>query len=46
MELILNSLRNVFFGAIVLVINIPIFWSFHGFVDFIKSAVKMMGIDI
>lgn len=46
MEIILNSIKNVFFGAIVLVINIPIFWSFQGFIDFVRNAVKAAGLEI
>lgn len=46
MEIFINSVKNVFFGLIVLVINIPIFWSFQGFVDFIKTAVRLAGIEI
>ena len=44
MEIILNSIKNVFFGAIVLVINIPIFWSFAGFMDFVKDALRLIGV--
>jgi hypothetical protein len=43
MEIILNSVKNVLFGAVVLIINIPIFWSFAGFMDFVKEAIKMTG---
>jgi hypothetical protein len=43
MEIIINSTKNVFFGIIVLVLNIPIFWSFTGFFDFIRSIVKITG---
>lgn len=45
MELFINSLRNVLFGLIVLVLNIPVFWSFQGFIDFIKNALKLIGLD-
>jgi hypothetical protein len=45
MELFFNSLRNVFFGLIVLVLNIPVFWSFQGFIDFVKNALKLIGLD-
>jgi len=43
MDIIINSIRNVFFGAVVLVINIPIFWSFTGFLDFVKEIAGMIG---
>ena len=46
MEIIINSVRNVFYGMIVLVINIPIFWSFQGFIDFVRSTVKSIGLEI
>jgi hypothetical protein len=46
MEIIVNSLRNVFYGAIVLIINIPIFWSFQGLIDFVRNAVKTIGLEI
>ena len=44
MEIFINSIRNVFFGLIVLVINVPIFWSFSGFIKLIKDAVIYLGI--
>jgi len=43
MEIIINAVRNVFFGAIVLFINIPIFWSFAGFMDFVKDMIRLIG---
>jgi len=46
MEIFFNSIRNVFFGFIVLVINIPIFWSFNGAVEFLKSAARALGLEI
>jgi len=44
MEIIINSIRNVFYGAIVIVINIPIFWSFRGFIEFVKDIAKSIGL--
>ena len=43
MEIIINSIRNVFFGAVVFFINIPIFWSFTGVMDLVKDAVRIIG---
>lgn len=43
MEIIFISARNILFGAVVFIINIPIFWSFAGFMDFVKEAIKMTG---
>jgi len=45
MEIILRSVRNVFFSMIVLVINVPIFWSFKGFFGFIKDVIRYLGIS-
>lgn len=46
MELIANSIRNVFFGLIVAIINIPIFWSFSELINFVRNAVKIIGIEV
>lgn len=46
MELIISSIRNVFFGLIVVILNIPIFWSFTGAIDFVKQTAKIIGIEI
>jgi hypothetical protein len=46
MELLLHSVRNVFFGFIVLLINIPIFWSFTGALEFLKSIARIIGVGV
>ena len=46
MEILLSSFKNVFFGIIVLIINIPIFWSFNGAIDFLRSIAKGFGLEI
>jgi hypothetical protein len=43
MEIIMNSIKKVFFGAMVLVLNIPIFWSFTGFIHYIRNILKITG---
>jgi len=42
MEIIINSIKKAFFAAIVFVINIPVFWSLTGFMDFVKNAVSLL----
>ncbi len=46
METIINSIRNVFFGATVIVLNIPVFWSFQGFIEFVKDIAKSAGLGV
>ena len=37
MEIIINSIRNIFLGLVVILLNIPLFWSFDGVIDLIKE---------
>jgi hypothetical protein len=46
MEIIINSIRNVVFGLTVMVVNIPIFWSFEGVIDLIQDTVKFIGTGV
>lgn len=44
MEILNNSVRNMFYGVIVLVLNIPVFWSFSSFINFIKEVLSTLGL--
>ncbi len=46
MEIIITSIRKVTFGIAVLIINIPIFWSFYGATDFLKGMAKFIGVEV
>jgi hypothetical protein len=45
-EILFSSIRNVLFALIILVVNIPIFWSFNGAMNFVKEVLKTLGIEI
>ena len=46
MEIIFNSVRNLLYGFIVVPLNIPIFWSISGFLNFIKDVIKTLGVEV
>lgn len=46
MEIITNSIRNIFLGTTVMVVNFPLLWSLDGVIDLIQGAAKFIRIII
>jgi hypothetical protein len=44
MEIIFNSVRSIFYGVIILIVNIPVFSSFDRVIAIIESAARLLGI--
>ncbi|HEY3252252.1 MAG TPA: hypothetical protein VGK25_14175 [Ignavibacteria bacterium] len=46
MEIIFNSVRSLFYGLIVLIVNIPVFSSFDRVIAIIEKAARLIGIEV
>lgn len=46
METISNSFRSIFYSLIVVVVNIPVFFSMEKVIKLIKYAAQFIGIEV
>jgi hypothetical protein len=46
MEIVNSSIRNFLYGLIVFFLNIPVFWSFAAFINFIKDVLAILGMGV